>query len=101
MPEGGVFLLVIYTALMSVMTFAAYGRDKSSAQHQRRRTPEAALHLLSLAGGWPGALAGQQLLRHKTRKQPFRLYFWSTVVVNLILLVVVVTAAAMLMVAPG
>ena len=43
---------------------------------------ENTLHLLSLAGGWPGALVAQHKLRHKSRKQSFRLVFRATVVLN-------------------
>jgi uncharacterized membrane protein YsdA (DUF1294 family) len=68
--------------VMSVATFVVYGRDKAAAAEGRRRTPEATLHLLSLVGGWPGALAGQRAFHHKTRKQPFRTIFWCTVAVN-------------------
>ena len=49
--------------------------------------PESTLHLLDLACGWPGGLAARHLLRHKTRKQPFRAVFWLTVVANCALLV--------------
>lgn len=35
-----------------------------------------------LAGGWPGALVAQELLRHKTRKREFRVVFRATVVLN-------------------
>ncbi|MCD6680548.1 MAG: cold shock and DUF1294 domain-containing protein [Burkholderiaceae bacterium] len=66
----------------SVATFAAYGRDKSSAQRSGWRISESKLHALSLAGGWPGALLAQQLLRHKSAKAEFRAVFWRTVVVN-------------------
>jgi uncharacterized membrane protein YsdA (DUF1294 family) len=38
--------------------------------------------LLSLAGGWPGALVAQQKLHHKSKKQSFRLVFWLTVLLN-------------------
>lgn len=69
-------------ALLSIVTFVAYGLDKSAAEGRRWRTPESTLHLLSLAGGWPGALAGQHVFRHKTRKQPFRTIFWLTVIAN-------------------
>jgi uncharacterized membrane protein YsdA (DUF1294 family) len=40
------------------------------------------LHLLALAGGWPGALVAQNRLRHKSRKKPFRTIFWATVAIN-------------------
>jgi len=41
------------------------------------------LHLLSLAGGWPGALLARQTLRHKNRKASFLRIYWATVVLNL------------------
>ena len=74
-------ILLIYLAA-SVVTFIAYAIDKSAAQKGRWRTNEWTLHLLSLVGGWPGALIAQSVLRHKSRKQPFRLLFWVTVIVN-------------------
>jgi uncharacterized membrane protein YsdA (DUF1294 family) len=66
----------------SAVCFAAYARDKSAARAQARRTPESTLLILGLACGWPGGLLAQQLLRHKTVKQPFRAQFWVTVVLN-------------------
>jgi len=74
-------VLALYAAL-SVVLFALYGWDKAAAQRREWRIPESTLHLLALAGGWPGALLGQQVFRHKTRKQPFRSVFWGTVAVN-------------------
>jgi len=66
----------------SAAALAAYGVDKSAARRGLRRTPESTLHALALAGGWPGALIGQVLFRHKTQKQPFRAMFWATVFLN-------------------
>jgi uncharacterized membrane protein YsdA (DUF1294 family)/cold shock CspA family protein len=81
---------VIFVAylILSVTSFAAYAVDKSAAQRGAWRTPESTLHLLALAGGWPGALCAQQSLRHKTIKQSFRRVFWGTVAGNCLLLVV-------------
>jgi len=75
-----VFLLVYLAA--SSITFIAYAWDKSAAKNGRWRTQESTLHLLSLAGGWPGALVAQKVLRHKSRKQSFQFTFWVTVVIN-------------------
>lgn len=75
-------ILMLYL-LVSLITFVAYARDKKySAQTGAWRTREDTLHLLALAGGWPGALIAQNHLRHKSKKQPFRTVFWVTVLAN-------------------
>jgi uncharacterized membrane protein YsdA (DUF1294 family) len=73
-------------AVASAACFIAYALDKSAARRGRRRTPERSLLLLGLAGGWPGALAAQRLLRHKSSKPAFQRKFWCTVALNLALL---------------
>lgn len=77
----------IYLGL-SILTFVLYAADKRAAQTHRWRTPENTLLLVGLVGGWPGAAAAQQVLRHKTKKLSFRTKFWSTVIVNVIVFVV-------------
>jgi uncharacterized membrane protein YsdA (DUF1294 family) len=77
----GLTVLGAYVAL-SAASFVMYGLDKAAAEQGRWRTPEVVLHMVSVAGGWPGALVGQRVFRHKTRKQPFRAIFWCTVVAN-------------------
>jgi uncharacterized membrane protein YsdA (DUF1294 family)/cold shock CspA family protein len=68
---------------ISVLAFLAYGFDKAAARRRRWRTSESTLHLLGLAGGWPGALLAQQLLRHKSSKPSFIAVFWLTVTANI------------------
>ena len=80
--------LALY-AVMSVVAFLAYWRDKAAAARGRRRTPEGTLLAIAVLGGWPGALLARHLFRHKTRKQPFRTYFWIAVAVNCAVLVFV------------
>ncbi|MBB4011069.1 DUF1294 domain-containing protein [Niveibacterium umoris] len=75
-------LITLY-GLLSIVSAATYARDKRAAFRGARRTPEATLHLIDLAGGWPGGLLAQQLFRHKTRKVSFQIGFWLTVVTNL------------------
>ena len=72
---------IAYGAL-SVVAFIAYAVDKSAAINGSWRMSENSLHLLGLAGGWPGALLAQQWLRHKTSKPSFTHVFWGTVIVN-------------------
>jgi uncharacterized membrane protein YsdA (DUF1294 family) len=38
---------------------------------------EGTLLLFALIGGSVGAIAGQQVMRHKTRKEPFRTMLYS------------------------
>ena len=75
---------------VSIITYGAYARDKTAAQNARRRIPESQLHLMSLIGGWPGALIAQTLLRHKTSKPSFLIRYWLTVIVNCIALGMIV-----------
>ena len=74
-------LLYLYLAA-SLITFAAYARDKSAARNDGWRTSENTLHILALFGGWPGAMIAQQTLRHKSSKRSFRAMFWVTVLLN-------------------
>ena len=53
-----------------------------AARKAWRRVPETTLLVLGLAGGWPGAILGQQCFRHKTQKQPFRTRFFISVALN-------------------
>ena len=52
----------------SLLALAAFAWDKAAAARGARRIPERNLHLLELLGGWPGAILGALLFRHKTRK---------------------------------
>ncbi|MGG2397842.1 DUF1294 domain-containing protein [Pseudomonas sp. SH1-B] len=65
--------------LASLLSFVQYWLDKRSAQSGSRRTAENTLHLVELAGGWPGALIAQQAFRHKTRKASYQAVFWLIV----------------------
>ena len=75
---GGLYLVT------SVLSFLVYRADKAAAVTRSSRIPERSLLLLGLVGGWPGAIVGQQILRHKTRKLRFRYLFWSCVFFNVL-----------------
>jgi len=75
--------LWIYLITITLITFLFYVYDKYQAIHQNTRIPEAVLHLLTLAGGTIGAIAGQLLFRHKTKKLSFRVVFIIIMVVQI------------------
>ncbi len=54
------------------LVFAIYFVDKQAARYGQWRVSEKTLLTLAFLAGSPGALSAQQLLRHKTRKEPFR-----------------------------
>ena len=65
-------IAVGYLLVINVSTFAAFWVDKRAAEAGRWRIAEHSLLGLAAIGGTSGAIAAQQLLRHKTRKEPFR-----------------------------
>jgi uncharacterized membrane protein YsdA (DUF1294 family) len=77
-------ILAADVLLMSMLTLVFYAWDKRQAGKRGWRVPEKRLHILSLLGGWPGALIGQRWLRHKSIKTKFRVVFWLTVIGHLL-----------------
>lgn len=75
--------VVMWFLLANVLTLILYGMDKMAAHKAWRRVPESTLLMLGVVGGWPGAIVGQQLFRHKTQKQPFKTYFIVSVIVSI------------------
>lgn len=69
-------LIALYVLAINAATFAAFALDKRAAERRAWRVPERRLLILAAVGGSPGALAAQGMLRHKTRKAPFRTWLW-------------------------
>ncbi len=78
--ELGVYALIA----MNFVAFAAFGWDKAQAESGGWRVREETLILLAAFGGLGGALAGQQLFRHKTRKASFNASLRGAVAVNVL-----------------
>ena len=74
--------IVYLYAVMSVIAFLMYAKDKSAAEWGEWRTSESTLHAISLVGGWPGACIAQSYLRHKSKKTSFKVTYWVTIIVN-------------------
>ena len=77
------FSILILYLVMGGITYIAYSSDKSKAITKEYRTSEKLLHVLSLMGGWMGAMIAQQRFHHKTQKSSFQILFWITVFCNI------------------
>lgn len=58
----------------SVVAFLLYAYDKISSKAGGGRIPEMLLHLVSLAGGFAGALLGMLVFRHKSNVRAHPLF---------------------------
>ena len=70
-------LLILWLALLNLITFCVFGIDKWKAKRKVRtesirRIPEKTLFLLSALGGSLGALLGMKVFHHKTLHPSFR-----------------------------
>lgn len=68
-----VISVAAWVAFASVAALTLFGVDKRAARLGHPRVRERTLLLWALAGGWPGALVGQRVFRHKTVDRAFRL----------------------------
>jgi len=75
-------IIVGLYAILSILAFLMYAKDKNAAEWGEWRTQERTLHTIALLGGWPGAAIAQSFLRHKSKKLSFRIIYWMTVIIN-------------------
>lgn len=75
---------LFYLMLVNYVSFTLVRIDKVRAQEGRERIPERNLLLISAFGGSFGAYLAMNRYRHKTKKQPFRYYFFAIVFIQMI-----------------
>lgn len=75
---GGYFLFI------NAVSFGLFVTDKSAAERGEWRIAESTLLLAAFMGGSIGAIAAQQILRHKTRKQPFRMMLYTIAAIQFV-----------------
>jgi uncharacterized membrane protein YsdA (DUF1294 family) len=83
---GTTTTLLIVFLLFNVVTFCLYWWDKAAARHGRWRVSEAQLLQFAFLGGSLGAFTAQRLLRHKTRKEPFRTRLLAILILHMLLI---------------
>lgn len=74
MPQELIFGLIIYTAIMSIISIAVCIYDKIAAKAAKKhRTRESTLLWLSALGGSVAMLITMLIIRHKTKHKKFML----------------------------
>ena len=92
--------VVLGYVVLSVIAYVLYMVDKGAAESGAWRIPEANLHLISMAGGWPGATLAQQFLRHKSRKLEFRAVHWVMTFTNMAVFLMLARSGVLRLIAP-
>lgn len=69
--EIQLFNFILIVICINIFSFLIYGLDKYFAKKNMWRISEKALLLFALLLGAPGAYAGMQIFRHKTKKPIF------------------------------
>lgn len=84
--------ILVYLAAINLATFLAFADDKRRSERGEWRIPERSLLTYAAAGGSLGAVLGQQMLRHKTRKEPFRTHLRLLLAAQTMLVVALASA---------
>ncbi|WP_288901664.1 DUF1294 domain-containing protein [uncultured Sneathiella sp.] len=74
-----------YVSIINIVGFLAFAWDKQCAVQNSRRIPESKLLSIAFLGGTIGSISAQHLLRHKTRKQPFKFFLYGIAVLQVLL----------------
>lgn len=79
------YFLILYIAIINIITFIAYGIDKSKAQNKQWRISEFTLIFLGVIGGGVGGLMAMVIFKHKLSKALFYIGLPVIIVVNKIM----------------
>ena len=79
-------IVLIYLAVINVVTFFMYGVDKWKAKKSKWRIRETTLLTLAVLGGSIGALLGMKAWHHKTQHKKFKYGVPAIIIVQLALI---------------
>ena len=80
-------VVLIYLAVINVVTFFEYGIDKWKAKKSKWRIRETALLGLAVLGGSVGAWLGMKIWHHKTQHKKFKYGVPAIIIIQLALIV--------------
>lgn len=87
-PLPPLVLVLAWIAGANLAAYVAFALDKSFARRGLWRISERTLLTLAFVGGSAGAVLAQRLLRHKTRKEPFRTQLLGIVALHVAVLAI-------------
>lgn len=76
--------IYIYLAAINIIGFAAYYFDKKAARWGGWRVPEFTLLMVALLGASPACWLASKIFRHKTKKQPFKSFFYLIIIAQIV-----------------
>ena len=85
-PLKHLHVVLIYLAVINVVTFFIYGIDKWKAKNSKWRIRETALLGLAVLGGSIGAWLGMKVWRHKTQHKKFRYGIPAIIIIQLVII---------------
>jgi len=80
-------VVLIYLAVINVVTFFEYGIDKWKTKKSKWRIRETALLDLAVLGGSVGAWLGMKIWHHKTQHKKFKYGVPAIIIIQLALIV--------------
>ena len=86
-PLKHLHVVLIYLAVINVVTFFMYGIDKWKAKKSKWRIRETALLGLAVLGGNIGAWLGMKVWHHKTQHKKFKYGVPAIIIIQLALIV--------------
>lgn len=86
-------LIVAYVIIINCVAFGAFALDKYLAKKHMWRISERTLLTMAVFGGTIGAITGQQMLRHKTYKQPFKSMLFMIPILQILIAVIFLVPA--------
>ena len=72
MKQQQIYIVLIYLAVINIVSFFLYGIDKWKAKRTKWRVPESTLLWWAAFGGSIGALLGMKIWHHKTLHKKFK-----------------------------
>ena len=89
---NAITMILVYLAVINLISFAAMGVDKAKSRKRSWRIPESTLFVLALIGGSIGSIAGMHIFHHKTLHRYF-LYGMPAILFIQILIVIILATS--------